>query len=278
MYISATKRKIDWQEYTLFVPTISVGNVGQLSADLIISTLLMDRIGYIHHPSMLPVAGNNPFAHEDATGCRLTTCCEVYESMATQMMVIQQRAPFIKGRKKEYIEWLTKWIKDRHFGRIVILTSSFAQERLDHQMGGSPFRILKSKSMDEQSGDLFHCKMNWNELEKRHSFPAPTPQQVASGEDNQLVYMPGSGIAKTLFEKCQDECVLVFMMFVSEGDNAHDALAMADQLNSWLCLLESDKRSQSLTTEHHAKGISKWKVPTSWRLVFGSRFDQRLYQ
>ena len=42
----------------------------------------------------------------------------------------------MQGRKKEYIDWLTKWIKDRHFGQIVILTSSFAQERLDHQMGG----------------------------------------------------------------------------------------------------------------------------------------------
>ncbi|GFN96011.1 proteasome assembly chaperone 2, partial [Plakobranchus ocellatus] len=77
-------------------PTVSVGNVGQLAADLVISTLWMERVGFIIHRSLLPCVGNNPFAHEDATSCKMTTCCEVYESTVAQIVVIQQRAPFIK--------------------------------------------------------------------------------------------------------------------------------------------------------------------------------------
>ncbi|XP_005110885.1 proteasome assembly chaperone 2 [Aplysia californica] len=280
MYIAATKRKHDWQDFTLILPTVSVGNVGQLAADLIISTLWMERVGYIHHPSLLPVAGNNPFAHEDATSCKLATCCEVYESISAQVVVIQQRAPFIKGKRKEFADWLSKWVKDKHFYRVIILTSTFAQERLDYQMTGSPFRILQSPSMEEQSGEFFRTKMGWKELERRHSFPAPTPQQVAAEETgHQLLYMPGSGIAKTLYENCQEQPLLVFMMFVSEGDNAQDALAVADQLNAWLSLIEKkDKQSKDLESQNFAKGIVEWKVPMSWRLVFGSRFDQKLFQ
>lgn len=280
MYISSTNRNHNWENCTLFVPTVSVGNVGQLAADLIISTLWMERVGYIHHPSLLPVVGNNPFAHEEATTCKLMTCCEVYESVVAQVVIIQQRAPFFKGRKKEFSDWLTKWIKDMGFYQVVILTSSYSQLRTDQQIGGSPFRILKSPSMNERNGELFSSKMGWRDLETRHSFPTPTPQQISTNaENNQLIYMPGSGIAKAVFDDLQELQVLVFMMFVSEGDNAHEALAMANQMNAWLSLLEkSDKKSEGLVSDQVAQGISKWKVPISWNLVFGSGFDQKLFQ
>ena len=62
--------------FCLLQPLVSVGNVGQLTADLIISTLWMDRVGYILHDAITPAVGNNPFAHADATGCKLTSCCE----------------------------------------------------------------------------------------------------------------------------------------------------------------------------------------------------------
>ncbi|GFR65983.1 proteasome assembly chaperone 2 [Elysia marginata] len=136
MYISTSNRNHPWQDYTLIVPTVSVGNVGQLAADLVISTLWMERVGFILHPSLLPCVGNNPFAHEDATSCKMSTCCEVYESTSSQVVVIQQRAPFVKGRRKEYAEWLSAWIKKHNFYQVAILTSTFAQERLDHQLVG----------------------------------------------------------------------------------------------------------------------------------------------
>uniref|UniRef100_A0A4W5KGS6 Proteasome assembly chaperone 2 n=1 Tax=Hucho hucho TaxID=62062 RepID=A0A4W5KGS6_9TELE len=41
---------------------VSVGNVGQLAVDLIVSTLDMCRVGYIHTDCLIPMAGNNPYA------------------------------------------------------------------------------------------------------------------------------------------------------------------------------------------------------------------------
>ena len=43
---------------------VSVGNVGQLAVDLMISTLKMKKVGHIHDESITPVIGNDPY-----TGC-----------------------------------------------------------------------------------------------------------------------------------------------------------------------------------------------------------------
>lgn len=49
-------------------PAVAVGNVGQLAVDLMVSTLNMTRVGYIHTDCLIPMAGNNPYAtcKEDA--------------------------------------------------------------------------------------------------------------------------------------------------------------------------------------------------------------------
>jgi len=55
---------------------VSVGNVAQLTADLYISTLTLHKAGYIQHPSIVPLVGGDPFAHPEATSCKVVTACE----------------------------------------------------------------------------------------------------------------------------------------------------------------------------------------------------------
>lgn len=42
-------------------PAVAVGNVGQLAVDLLVSTLNMSRVGYMHTDCLIPMAGNNPY-------------------------------------------------------------------------------------------------------------------------------------------------------------------------------------------------------------------------
>lgn len=42
---------------TLVVADVSRGNVGQLAADLLITTLQMKRVGYFEDPDVLPAVG-----------------------------------------------------------------------------------------------------------------------------------------------------------------------------------------------------------------------------
>lgn len=45
-----------------------MGNVGQLAAELIISTLRMQRIGWISDTAILPLVGNDTFDHTQTHG------------------------------------------------------------------------------------------------------------------------------------------------------------------------------------------------------------------
>ncbi|KAL8612428.1 hypothetical protein ACOMHN_008413 [Nucella lapillus] len=278
MFIPTVQNKVyNWEEYTLLVPMVSVGNVGQLTADLIISTLWMDRIGYIWHDAITPAIGNNPFAHADATACKLTSCCEVYESASTQVMAIQQRAPLIKGRVKSYVKFLSDWIKEKKFYQVVIVGSTFSHERLDFQMEGPPFRIVMSDKLRERSGDVLQCRLGWKEMEPRPSLMNGGSQSTEQNSNGSL-FMPGSGIAKSLLEACGDMPVLVFLMFCSEGDNAQDAIDVAQQLNGWMNLItRKEERRGSIESKDVAQGIVDWKVPTSWKHFYGAKFDQTLF-
>lgn len=280
MYISSVKNKtFAWGDYTLLVPVVSVGNVGQLTADLIISTLWMDRIGYIVHEAITPAVGNNPFAHADAavTACKLTSCCEVYESTATQVMVIQQRAPLIKGRVHSFVKWLSEWIREKQFHQVVIVGSTFSHERLDHQLHGSPYRVVLSKAIKERAS-FFSETMGWKELEPRPAFTDGSAGCGDSSRSSTALFMPGSGIAKPLLEALQDLPVVIFLMFCSEGDNAQDAVNLAQQLDGWMNLIskKEERRGSVLSTEV-ARGIVEWKIPTSWSHFYGSHFDKTLF-
>ena len=58
-----------WDDYTLVLPCISVGNVPQLAVDLLINSLLpcsdkgkdLELVGYIYSKHVRPFAGPDPF-------------------------------------------------------------------------------------------------------------------------------------------------------------------------------------------------------------------------
>lgn len=278
MFVPSDKKPRSFKDHILIVPVVSVGNVPQLSADLLISTLCMHRCGFIQHSSILPLVGGDPFAHPDATSCKIVTCCEVFESVEHQVLIIQQRAPFVKGRRCLFRKWLVEWIKEQKFKRVVIATSSSAQERLDAQLEGPQFRFLASPQIDKEFGDMFRDFYEWTELERRPTFPAPSAHEEKTEDKAGEIYIPGGGIAKSLFQDlCSEVPVVVFLMFCAEGDNAVEAIELTNRLNRWLSLIMFHSRSIVDANEGAIIRYSQWKVPTSWKLFYGSKFDQTLF-
>ena len=55
---------------------MSVGNVGQLTADLLISTLQIPSVGYLHDESLLPLCGNDPYGKTGVSQGNLVTSAE----------------------------------------------------------------------------------------------------------------------------------------------------------------------------------------------------------
>ncbi|KAI4905424.1 hypothetical protein NFI96_026307 [Prochilodus magdalenae] len=259
MFVSTEDSAPSFKGFTLILPAVSVGNVGQLATDLIISTLNMPRVGHFHSDCLIPMAGNNPYSISGGEAEQLSTNAEVYTHSDLKLAVLQIRTPVLQTKVKSFRRQLVSWIRSSGFSRTVLLSSSHAYQRDDQQLSGGPLRYLLSPALQDV-GDALR-ELGWTELEKVSAFPGIT-------DSEKRLYIPGGGVTKGLYTDCCTESVplAVVLLFCSEGDNIPDAFALANHLNDWLHLLE--KSSQ---------GSNPWKVPSSWRLLFGSGIPPLLF-
>lgn len=262
MFISSQNSAPCFKDFTLVMPAVAVGNVGQLAVDLLVSTLNMSRVGFVHTDCLIPMAGNNPYAtcKEDAE--ELHTPAEVYTAAELKLAVLQIRAPIIRNKSKRFRQLLVSWIKSSGFSRTVVLSSSHAYQRDDQQLQGTPMRYLMTPSLLKGSAEALR-ELGWTEMERSPAYPGLTDSDVEL-----RLSIPGGGITKGLYtDSCAEDLPLaVLLLFCSEGDNIPDAFTLINHLNDWLHLLDNP-----------GAGSNKWKIPTSWSLLFGSGIPPALF-
>ncbi|MEE6464567.1 hypothetical protein FKM82_006292 [Ascaphus truei] len=245
----------------LLLPAISVGNVGQLAIDVIISTLNMPKVGYFYTDCLVPMVGNNPYATNEENAKDLCTNAEVYALPSRKLAVLQLRSPIVKKKSKSFRQLLISWIKRCAFAKVILLSSSHAYQRDDQQLFGTPFRYLVTPvtqiSMEEVVKEL-----QWKAMEKVSSYPGVN-------DEEKMISIPGGGFTKLLYDDCCSEEIqmAVVLKFCSEGDNIPDAFALLNHINEWLHLVEQSNGDFS----------TKWKIPSSWRLLFGSGLPPALF-
>lgn len=165
---------------TLVLPAVGHGNVGQLAVDLMIQTLVVDRLvsgksrlGCLDHPSVLPCVGTDAFApigkgrgttnggapvptREGTTtggdphrSCRdpagsLTTALELHgdETALPGVVFLQLRGDVVSGKSNRFAIDLADFIETCKFGKVVILASlpSTAQNGSGETIGDTRFR------------------------------------------------------------------------------------------------------------------------------------------
>ncbi|XP_008420303.1 proteasome assembly chaperone 2 [Poecilia reticulata] len=262
MFISSQDSPAAFKDFTLVMPAVAVGNVGQLAVDLIVSTLNMSRVGYFHTDCLIPMAGNNPYASGKEDAEELHTPAEVYTAAELKLAVLQIRSPIIQMRSKKFRQQLKSWIKASGFSRTVVLSSSHAYQRDDQQLQGTSLRYLMTPSLLAASADALK-ELGWREMERIPAFPG------VDADAEPRLCIPGGGITKGLYtDGCAEDLPLaVLLLFCSEGDNIPDAFALVNHLNDWLHLLDGQSEEPS----------SKWKIPTSWSLLFGSGIPPALF-
>lgn len=261
MFVSSNSEKYEWSNYTLVLPAVSVGNVGQLAVDLLLSTLEVVPVGYWYDDCTHPLVGCDPFVSNYVVqNPRLVTGIEVYVDAEHQLVIFQQRVPIFKHKRREFQKKLIDWIKTEKFVKVIMLSSSASHERIDSQLVGTPVRFLSSAMLDRQLS--LEKEMSWRRLEARVCIPALSPLETPA-EGSHGTYIPGGGITKRFLEKCcqEDIAIAVLLIFCAEGDNIPDALLLVRHLNQWLQLVQCEEAQNPL---------SLWKIPPSWQLMFGS--------
>ena len=101
---------------------MTLGNVGQLAADLLISTLQLPRTGFLETTAVLPCAGNDAFGHQIG---QVVLSLELFHLQLPDQLdtyVLQQRSPAAKGCQQRFAKELSEWITAAGFAEVTTST------------------------------------------------------------------------------------------------------------------------------------------------------------
>lgn len=300
---------------TLILPSVSIGNVPQLTTDLLLSTLKLDRVGCIEDENVIPVLGPADRPHNEtstsssastatfagtgtgvaAAGGLLSLAVEVFQSKDGKWTLIQQRSPTVSHRSHHYTDNLLQFIRDSEFDQVVLLASADGARRIDIQLrSGNPVRYIPSPQLPHTLLET----LRGLGLETLENIPASDREQQQAREmlvdrvqDIQLddsssatttaatqqtlekvPRIPNGGFARRLHSLCQEAgiAILTVVAFAMEGDNAPDAIFLANVLNAILKV--------HVPTDQQIRDGEGWKVPKSWDSLYGNSYHQDMYQ
>ena len=118
----------DLAGYTCVVPTVSIGNVGQLAVDLLISSLDCEQIGTIFHKAIVPLFGSNAF---DNSNPRPTTAVDVFVCTPLKLMFIQIRSSIVRRHRQAFFTEFSNWLESLKVEKLLVLSSLDAVQRHD---------------------------------------------------------------------------------------------------------------------------------------------------
>ncbi|XP_076762352.1 proteasome assembly chaperone 2 [Xylocopa sonorina] len=239
--------EINLENYTLLLPSVAVGNVGQLCIDLLISNLNLHKIGSLWNSMFLPICGLDPYDKNSTSVC---TTADFYLGKCN-MILLQLRSPYV-GHSNDFFDQLAQFIRQKKISKTIILTSSYDYERSDRSE--SSLRYLTS---DESL--LNNEKLLENLPWKRHVKKSAT-------ESIEQYHISGGGFANGLYQylKLNEIPCTVLFCYCSEGDNVSDALILLKGLNQWLNLFKDGTNSSI-------------KYPPSWEHFFGNPPSIEMY-
>lgn len=265
---------------TLILPGLSIGNVGQLAVDLLVSSTGAERIGYLDDPNLLPCVGND--AYLPSPQGNLALPLEAYDSTSNSLTLIQQRSPVVKGMMIEFAKNVADFATASGKKHIVLLSSlDFGRWQTIDMSSGLQIYYLSSASVDGTDVDCE--RLGWKRLQEYN--PAQRmwkylstlaegnaelddnmPSEDELGEEDYCPSLPFAAMFSCF--KAKGLKVTCLLCYCSEGDNISEAFQLADAACR---LLDIDPNN------FHGNASGKWIVPFSWQTVYGPPPDMSLF-
>ncbi|KAL3843486.1 hypothetical protein ACJIZ3_000889 [Penstemon smallii] len=264
---------------TLILPALSIGNVGQLAVDLLISSLKAERVGYLDDPNVLPCVGNDAYSQSPLGTLALPV--EAYQLSSTALTLVQQRSPVIKGMTLEYAKNLASFAAANGKNHVIILSSlDFGRWRNIDMSSGLQIHYLSSSSVDGIDDDCE--RLGWNRLQEYNPDQRTWKYLSSIAEEGSVIdedlpfeelgdedYYPSLPFA-SLFScfKAKGLKVTCLLCYCSEGDNIPEAF----------CLAEATSKLMGLNlTQAQGNEPGNWIIPFSWQSVYGPPADTTLF-
>ncbi|RSH85560.1 hypothetical protein EHS25_003699 [Saitozyma podzolica] len=214
----------------LVLPAVSLANLPQLAADLLITSLNLVRVGWIGKgDTVVPFFGAGEDKDEVLTGG-----LEVYGRAEGEVFVVQQRSPTIKTQKDAHVELLREFITSNKLGYTLILTSLDAANQDDAQLLTPHQHILPPSSASSASdGIAKRIESSLRPLQLHLSEqPISPPPSSSSSNTPYPPFLPSAGLTRRLLASLNDDPAkpahATITAWCVEGDNRGDARALAD--------------------------------------------------
>eukprot|EP00466_Bigelowiella_natans_P008342 jgi/Bigna1/89835/estExt_fgenesh1_pg.C_560089 len=279
--------------YLLVVPAVSVGNVGQIAMDLLLSTSKMKKIGYWHSPHVVSVICNDPLATKlKRVKGRIALPVEFHRCQKRKLVLMQRRSPLVKGGAAAFVQSLLKWATKEEFAGVVLASSSLAyvNENSQKQKFWCTYANIEKKVLDivgEMKIDVKSAALDQSSKDSTATTdgkkPGPTQQQDhIQGNGRQHPPPPtvkemlayGTGITKELIKQCGRSKIpfLAILAQVNEGDNLADGKQMAIVLSKLLKSMGDENAPKLLLDPPKI-----FRIPFAYEHVYGPEPDRRIY-
>lgn len=195
----------DLNGFTLIIPAVSVGNVPQLTLDLLIKTFNFQKIASLWHPSIVSSVGADPY---DFSSSKICTACELYSNEMLKVACMQLRSTLDSKTANKFFEDLYNCVNSLNFKKIIILSSAFDYELPN--INKKRFYFL-----DNLQNNLFNI---------------PDIEQLEKDMYGKYC-VNGTGFALNLYAVLSKglKCILLGK-YISEGDNRPDAQAVLEKV------------------------------------------------
>uniref|UniRef100_A0AAV1VDK0 Proteasome assembly chaperone 2 n=1 Tax=Peronospora matthiolae TaxID=2874970 RepID=A0AAV1VDK0_9STRA len=269
-------------DHTVLLPAVSNANLGQLTLDLLINTLLSNGkefdveltcAGHLLSNATPPIAGGAAFATQQPQALCLNLA--VYRSKEKKLTVIQQRAPVLPGRVHAFVRELVEWAISSKVATLGVVAGCDDMLRHDINMMSRPIRTIYSANAAQLDGSfltrfegLTTATTSVHEAAQAPSLPAEQWEQIR-----------GAGLAPILHGQCEERKLpfVAWVMACAEGDNVLDAVAMATQLFRSLRIEQKDSTTEPSAVSRSIPRALPFAFPPSWNQLFGRGPDVSLY-
>lgn len=245
------KTQPDFSGSTLIIPSVSIGNIPQLTIDLLIHTYSLTKIGYLDDLYLYPFA--SPIDYVTSTPeYGISHSIEVYYSPKLNITVVQQRSPIIPTYTLAFVDQvLIPFINAYRFENVLILNSSDAG--LVESVNSGDIKIYDTEDL---------ISTNLENLSLTTSVPESNDPKDKEGEKNSKF---ATLLAKAIISHNGESGtksinIKVIVSYVYEGDNFYDAEKSATKLKEVLNLQEKDGGAGN-----------NWTKPVSWLGAYGDK-------
>ena len=288
---------------TLVVPAVGHGNVGQLAVDLMIQTLVVDRLapgasgasrlGCLDHPSVMPCVGTDAFAPigggdvgqrraraTDEGGSQgqkskvLATALELHgdERVCPGAVFLQLRGDVSVGASKKFANDLASFIESCAFAEVVIAASlpSTAQGAAAETVGDTRFRHARFGAK-ETAKETFELATDdrWSRVD----VPPIEPDSIPADKSAATSLLPPWSLLRAVTRVSPKRDASCLVAVCSEGDNSDDAARAASALVRFLGI--STAEDEDALQPERPKLRDGWSVPSSWLGAYGRRAASR---